>query len=406
MVSSATVENEKSSPSKKTSAAGIAPGNYRLVGWDMDTTGKKVIDEICQIAGYTPSSSYSQYVMPCKDLNPPAMKRHNMKIVTIGKFRVLKDNKTNKALKTKSEVYALTDFLTWLESIRGDAADGIVLVYHEPRKVIPAMLLESLKKYNLLERFKQIVKGFANGFNVAEVKCANTSRAFSLRTLSRTLFNQEKQLDNAKDRALLALQIVQHLSSLEVTKGNEANGTGDSDSAMKKTAEFIREFVQPVEIEEQEYAELKIVYERQNSLRPIFGILFRANRRERQHANPLRRLLAEAGIEYAQLQEAWNNGKKEGLEKLIKEKLPAVEKKKIEDVLIIVEGYFDPAKNPKFRVPGNKHEIKMEKSQINDDKENNNKCDSGTDSLNTTTSNSPLKINSESSEISTVIAEE
>ena len=49
-------------------------------------------------------------------------------------------------------------------------------------------------------------------------------------------------------------------------------------------------------------SELKIVFERQNSLRPIFGVLFRVNRRERQHASPLRRLLAEAGIEYSQLQ--------------------------------------------------------------------------------------------------------
>lgn len=95
MVSSTIMENGKSIPSRK-STMGIGPGNYRLVGWDMDTTGKKVIDEICQIAGYTPSSSYSQYVMPYKDLNPPAIKRHNMKIVTIGKFRVLKDSTTNK----------------------------------------------------------------------------------------------------------------------------------------------------------------------------------------------------------------------------------------------------------------------------------------------------------------------
>lgn len=65
---------------------------------------------------------------------------------------------------------------------------------------------------------------------------------------------QEKQLDSAKNRAYLALQIVQHLSSLEGTKENETNGSGDGDSAMKKTIEFIREFVQPVEMEEQEYA--------------------------------------------------------------------------------------------------------------------------------------------------------
>lgn len=43
------------------------------------------------------------------------------------------------------------------------------------------------------------------------------------------------------------------------------------------------------------------MFERQNSLRPIFGV-YRENRRERQHASPLRRLLAEAGIEYTLLQ--------------------------------------------------------------------------------------------------------
>lgn len=401
MVSSTVVENEQSSPPRKSCAVGIGPGNYQLVGWDMDSTGKRVIDEICQIAGYTPSSSYSQYVMPFNNLNPPAMKRHNMKVVTIGKYRALKDNKTNKVIKTKSEVFALTDFLTWLESIKGDATDGIILVYHEPRKVIPAMLIESLKKYNLLEGFKQIVKGFANGFNVAEVKCTNTVHSFSLRTLSKTLLNQEKQLDNAKNRAYLALQIVQHLSSLEDTKGSEVNGSGDSDSAMKKTVEFIREFVQPVEMEEQEYAELKIVFERQNSLRPIFG-MYRENRRERQHASPLRRLLAEAGIEYSLLQEAWNNENKEGLEKLIKKKLTTVDEKQIEELLIILEGYFDPEKKSKLRISGEKNEIKTENSQTNADKENNNKCGSGAESPDTTTTNSPLKTKTEPSENITV----
>ncbi|XP_076679899.1 maternal protein exuperantia [Andrena cerasifolii] len=406
MVSSTVMENGKDSPPRKPcSSMGIGPGNYRLVGWDMDTTGKKVIDEICQIAGCTPTSSYSQYVMPFKDLNAPAMKRHNMKVVTIGKFRVLKDNKINKVLKTKSEVSGLTDFLAWLEFIRGDATDGIILVYHEPRKVIPAMLIESLKKYNLLERFKEIVKGFANGFNVAEAKYVNTVRIFSLRTLSRTLFNQEKELDNAKDRACLALQIVQHLSSLEGTAESTADGSGDSDSAMKKSVEFIREFVQPVEVEEQEYAELKRVWERQKSLKPIFGALFRVNRRERQHASPLRRLLAESGIEYSQLKEAWSDGQKEGLDKLLKEKLTTADEKKMEDLMVVLEGHFDPAKKPKSRISTYKHEIK-ENSKIADDKQNNNKCDSGAESPDTTTSSSPLKVKSELSEDDTVLAQD
>ncbi|XP_076292454.1 maternal protein exuperantia [Lasioglossum baleicum] len=403
MVSTTIIENGKASPPRKPCAAGVNPGNYQIVGWDMDTTGKKVIDEICQIAGYTPSSSYSQYVMPYKDLDPPAMKRHSMKVVTMGKFRVLRHTKTNKVIKAKSEVSALTEFLTWLESVKGDATDGIILVYHELRKVIPAILLESLKRYNLLERFKQTVKGFANGFNVAEVKCTSADRAFTLRALSKTLFNHEKELDDAKDRACLALQIVQHLSKLEQKSGTETSGSSDSDSAssdrdsaIKRTVEFIREFVQPIEAEEKEYAELKIVFQRQNTLKPIFGVLFRVNRRERQHASPLRRLLAEAGIEYAELEKAWNNGKKEGLEKLIREKLTTTEEKNIEDVLIVLESHFDPDKKPRTRISQDQPRIKTKNLKNYHDRQNNNKSHSGDESPDTTTPNSPLPLKSES----------
>ncbi|XP_014473759.1 PREDICTED: maternal protein exuperantia [Dinoponera quadriceps] len=397
MVCSTVTDSEKEGLAKGACCAvGIAPGDYRLVGWDMDTTGKKVIDEICQIATYTPSSAYSQYVMPYKDLNPTAIKRHSMKVVTNGKFRVLRHSKTNEVIKSKSEVSALTDFLSWLETEKGDA-DGIILVYHEPRKVIPAMLLESLKKYDLVDRFKKTVKGFANGFNIAEQKCANSVHVYSLRTLSRTLLKKEGNLGNAQDRASLALQVVQYLCWLESKKKPEdTNGSGDTDETIKKTVEFVREFAQSVDVEEQEHDELKMIFERQNNLRPIFSALFRMNRRERQHASPLRRLLAEAGIEYSELQEAWTNEKKDGLEHLLKEKLPRVEEKKIDDLLFILERHFDPEKKPKAKeIPDRKRAVRSKSQKVNDDKENNNKCDSGTESPDTTTSGSPAKLTGE-----------
>ncbi|KYQ53241.1 Maternal protein exuperantia [Trachymyrmex zeteki] len=400
MVSSTVTE---ASPVKKScDAIGIAPGDYRLVGWDMDTTGKKVIDEICQIAGYTPNSTYSQYVMPYKDLNPTAIKRHSMKVVTNGKFRVLRNSKTNEVIKSKSEVSALTDFLSWLETVKENAADGVILVYHEPRKVIPAMLLESLKKYDLVDRFKQTVKGFANGFNIAEEKCANSAHIYSLRTLSRTLLKKEVNLGNAQHRASLALQIAQYLCSFDGEKTEDTNEEESDEKSMKKAIEVIREFAQPVDVEEKEHNELKMIFERQNNLRPIFSALFRMNRRERQHASPLRRLLAEAGIVYSELQDAWTNAKKDGLEHLMKEKLPTVDEKKMEDLMIILERHFDPEKKPKGRAPEKKGlKLKNEK-KISDDKENNNKSDSGHDSLDspdTTTSGSPVKMNGDNGEI-------
>lgn len=110
-------------------------------------------------------------------------------------------------LKTKSEISGLSDFIQWLEKVKGNSADGVILVSHELRKVAAPLLLEALYKYNLLERFSAVVKGFVNGYRVAEIKCAKTVRSFSLRTLSRVLLNNEEDLDNAADRARLAFQV-------------------------------------------------------------------------------------------------------------------------------------------------------------------------------------------------------
>lgn len=121
------VSNTLSNGAEDKGCGGVPEGRYRLVGWDIDTTGRRLIDEICQIAAYTPNSQFAQYIMPYAALNPYAQRRHNIKVVTINRFRLLKDLKTNKFLKTKSEVSALADFLAWLEETKGDATDGIIL---------------------------------------------------------------------------------------------------------------------------------------------------------------------------------------------------------------------------------------------------------------------------------------
>ncbi|KAI8423672.1 hypothetical protein MSG28_012714 [Choristoneura fumiferana] len=119
--------------------AGLPPGKYSLVGWDMDTTGRRLIDEICQIAAYTPQQSYSQYIMPYGDLNPGARRRHNVRVVTVGRYRMLKDTNTHK----------------------------------------------------LLDRFKSIVAGFADSYALAADKCKATVKSVSLRVLARVLLDAD-----------------------------------------------------------------------------------------------------------------------------------------------------------------------------------------------------------------------
>jgi maternal protein exuperantia len=51
---------------------------------------------------------------------------------------------------------------------------------------------------------------------------------------------------------------------------------------------------------------------RQNTFRPVFAPLLRSARPERKRVTQLRRLLADAGLLYDQLQDAWQQHKLDG----------------------------------------------------------------------------------------------
>ena len=152
-----------------------------VVAWDLDTTGRRLIDEICHIGAHYVNSegedlNFSQYVMPYKNPNPGARRSFGIRfyflslskcflivnfcdliptrVVNIGRYRMLKDMESGKILKTKSEVSALQEFIDWLrESAEREGApknEGVLLACHEPtRKVLVPLLLEALDKYNL-----------------------------------------------------------------------------------------------------------------------------------------------------------------------------------------------------------------------------------------------------------------
>lgn len=238
-------------------AQGIPDGCYRLIGWAVDTTGGRLIDEICQISAYTPTSQFSQYIMPYRDINPTYIRRHLIRVINSGRYRMLKDLKKNKFIKTKSAVLALTDFIAWLEKNRGEATDGVILIYHEFRKASPAMLLETLRHYNLLDRFQSIVKGFANGFNIAQAKCGSSMKTFNLRMLSRILLNKEEDLSSAVERARVAYEAAVHLGQAD-RPDLDAKGSGDCTGVETYLVEFVRPYTNPVEAEEAEIADLKV----------------------------------------------------------------------------------------------------------------------------------------------------
>lgn len=239
-------------------AKGIPSGKYRLVGWGIDTTGSRLIDESVQIASYTPESQFSQYIMPFADMNPIYSRRHGIKIVNTIYYRRLRDLNSREYLKTKSEISALQDFLQWLEKVKGDDVDGVVLVYYELRKFSPGMFLESLKRCQLLDRFSKIVKGFVNGYNIAKAKCANTTKSYSIRVMSKVLLNMEHEnYGNAVDRALASFDITTHLAQSERQdlEGKPVNTYTGTESHI---IDFVCPFANPISAEEDEVAVFKV----------------------------------------------------------------------------------------------------------------------------------------------------
>lgn len=193
-------------------------GKYTLIGIDIDTTGRRLIDEIVQISAYTPEHQYSQYIMPLMNLNPAARQRHQVRVITVGFFRMLKSMQTYRVVKTKTEISALNEFIDWLEARyrEDEGSEGIVMIYHEQRKFVPYMLIEAMKKYNLLDRFTGTVKSFVNGFKLAEDKCSKTIKYFSIRQLANLVLDKGEAKEgfegNAAYRARLAYQIARRLS--------------------------------------------------------------------------------------------------------------------------------------------------------------------------------------------------
>ena len=141
---------------------------------------------------------------------------------------------------------------------------------------------------------------------------------------------------------------MQHLCSTE-DRAENSQGSGDAVSDVNRGfVDAVCQYAYSVAKEELELSGLKIILERQNSLRPVFGPLLRVkNRRERQHASNLRRILAEAGIDYQMLTAAYEKDGKESISQLTSTKLTQAKPKEIEELSELLITHFDPESKQK-----------------------------------------------------------
>ncbi|KAH8355656.1 maternal protein exuperantia [Drosophila serrata] len=370
-------------------------GDYLLVAIDIDTTGRRLIDEIVQLAAYTPSDHFEQYIMPYMNLNPAARQRHQVRVISIGFYRMLKSMQTFKIIKSKSEIAALKDFLNWLEQLmakEGSRSEGIVLIYHEERKFIPYMILESLKKYGLLDRFTKTVKAFANSLNLAKASIGDTNiKNYSLRKLSKLLskskedssgssvspsgsgsgsvststeaidstaadnnsssssnfekrsvksgvkYEREQFEGNASVRAKMAFNVALQLSNAE------RKSEPESSEALENLLNALKPFAKLVGSDVQELDTQNENLERQNSFRPVFLNYFKTTLYHRVRAVKFRIVLAENGFDLNSLNAIWTDKGTEGLDMA----LQSIETLKTEDkseLIELLDSFFDPNK--------------------------------------------------------------
>ncbi|SPP73815.1 maternal protein exuperantia-1 [Drosophila guanche] len=352
----------------------LPAGNYILVGVDIDTTGRRLIDEIVQLAAYTPKDNFQQYIMPYMNLNPAARQRHQIRVISIGFYRMLKSMQTFKIIKSKSEVAALMDFLTWLEMLAAKQAntDGIVLLYHEERKFIPYMILEALKKYGLIDRFNRTVKSFANIFNIAKASMGDTNiKKCGLRKLSMLLskpkddisdkenepenikqnvsindkgskngINHEQQ-DGFEGSANVRAKMVYNVA-LQLTN-SERKSEPESSEAVINLFNAVKPFAQLVSTDVKELETQNENLGRQNSFRPLFLNYFRNTLYHRVRAVKFRIVLAENGFTLDSLNDIWTEKGKEGLD-LALAAIDTLKDEEKTELLDLLDSFYDPSK--------------------------------------------------------------
>lgn len=162
--------------------------------------------------------------------------------------------------------------------------DGIIFVYHEQQKFIPHMLIESMKKYRLFERFEKTVKSFVNGYDLATEKQGGEGIKYLTLSQNRRIQmdklglqqNEPEEFEGcAATRSKLSYQIVKWMAH----EGEKKDVTPEE---MEKIMnEFIRSKAKPISSELQEITEQEECIKRQSSLRDVFRNYFQASRYHR-----------------------------------------------------------------------------------------------------------------------------
>lgn len=271
----------------------------------------------------------------------------------------------------------MKEFLVHLEKLKeaDEGSNGVILIFHEQRKFVPYMIIEAMKKYDLLARFMDTVKSTVNTYSIAVDKLGNSMKFISLRQMAKVLLNANDDPDNfdlfegnAAVRAKLTYDIVEHI----------ARGKTDSEATpdqldSQELGELIRSYGHLIDLEIGELKEQECILQRQSTFRPIFLQYFKTTLRHRVRAVNYRRILAEHGYDLAQFKAMWDELKRDGIAEAIS-KLDELKEDDRNELINIIDHHFDPEKQP-MRPKTNRNASnrrRRSRSRMNGNNNNNN----------------------------------
>lgn len=241
------------------------------------------------------------------------------------------------------------------------------------------MILESLKKYGLLDRFTKTVKSFANSLNLAKASMGDTNiKHYSLRKLSKMLtkakedgstgsgstsesnvadssnssssnindkrspkngiqFERDQFDGNASVRAKLAFNVALQLSN------SDRKAEPESSEALTNLFNALKPFAKLVGSDVQELDTQNENLERQNSFRPVFLNYFKTTLYHRVRAVKFRIVLAENGFDLNSLNAIWTDKRTEGLDMAL-QSIGTLKNEDKTELLELLDSFFDPNK--------------------------------------------------------------
>jgi hypothetical protein len=168
------------------------------------------------------------------------------------------------------------DFLNWLEKAK-DTSDGIIFVYHEQIKLMPYMLIETMKKFNLFDRFEKTVKAFVCGYDL----CSDVQKGKGLKylTLSQNykvqldmLGSEESAPENFEGNAEVRAKLSYDICKLMAFEGEKKER--DEKEIQDTFHKFVTSIAKPLTSELDEILEMEESIDRQSAMRNIFVTYF------------------------------------------------------------------------------------------------------------------------------------